>query len=346
MKAITDYIIDINERKYADKSTKNYSNEHLDIINKLKTIIGEELEIGISFGDTKINNDYKLHTVQCCAGHIIEAYIGTILGGKRSNNENKVYDFNIKNTKFEVKAYKDGKKNNITFTQNQIDNLNSNDIIFIYVDYSLLGNNWETPKIKINDILFGSYNDVQNGKGSVSKHGGKTSNMVSLLQDLDQEAQELIDRMQNAKYKLDKDDKRIWRTKLVNKFISNYKFALSNPGDIIEFIYVHPDYYNGGNDIVGHDGSLQKSQIIDILNQLCNANQKTLYGIFIRHDSNRDPYKQNEIIIFNAKDKILYVPKEEYKDKYKSKSYEIVVDKKYCNINNASLFAVYDTMCV
>lgn len=343
MKTITDYIIDINERRYADKSTKNYSNEHLDIINKLKTIIGEELEIGISFGDTKINNDYKLHTVQCCAGHIIEAYIGTILGGKRSNNENKVYDFNIKNTKFEVKAYKDGKKNNITFTANQMNNLNSNDIIFIYVDYSLLGSNWETPKVKINDILFGSYNDVQNGKGSVSKHGGKTSNMVSLLQDLDQEAKELIDRMQNAKYKLDKDDKRIWRTKLVNKFISNYKIALSNPGDIIEFIYVNR-YWQGGNDIVGHDRSLNKSQIINILNQLCKDGAKTTYGIFINHESNRDEYNNNRIIIFDVKDKTLYVPNEKYEKEYESESYKIIVDEDYCDITNADVFAVYNTI--
>lgn len=344
MKAITDYIIDINERRYADKSTKNYSNEHLDIIDKLKNIIGEELEIGISFGDTKIDNDYKLYTVQCCAGHIIEAYIGTILGGRRSNNENKVYDFTIKNTKFEVKAYKDGKKNNITFTPNQMNNLNSNDIIFIYVDYSLFGDNWKTPKVKINDILFGSYNDVQNGKGSVSKHGGKTSNMVSLLQDLDQEAKDLINKMQDKNYELTASDKRIWKAKLSNTFISKTEFALPVPGDIIDFIYVNPCYWQGGNYIVGHDSSLNKSQIINILNQLCKDGAKTTYGIFINHESNRDEYKENIIIIFDVKNKTLYVPNEKYEKEYGSSSYEIIVDKEYCDITNANLFAVYDTI--
>ena len=189
MKAITDYIIDISEGRYADKSSKNYYKEYLDIIDKLKKIIGKELEISISFGDTNIKDDYKLYTVQCCAGHVIEAYIATILGGERTNVKNKVHDFSVNNIKFEVKAYKDGKKNNITFTVNQMNNLKSNDIIFIYVDYTLLNDNLKTPKIKIKDILFGSYNDVQNGEGSVSRHGGKTSNMVSLSQDLDQEAQ-------------------------------------------------------------------------------------------------------------------------------------------------------------
>lgn len=342
MKNITDYIFNINERRYADKSTKNYSPEYLNIIDKLRKIIGEELEISISFGDTKISNDYQLYTVQCCAGHVIEAYVATILGGRRSNSENKVHDFSIKNLKFEVKAYKDGKKNNITFTHNQMSNLNSNDIIFIYVDYSLLGNNWETPKVKINDILFGSYNDVQNGKGGVSKHGGKTSNMVSLLQDLDQEAKELIHNMEDSSYTLTDDDKRIWKTKLQNTLISDTKFALTNPGDIIEFIFVSPDYYNGDNDIVGHDSSLQKSQIINILNQLCKDGAKTTYGIFINHDSNANKYNNNKIIILDVKDKTLYVPEEKYKDIYNSKSYKIVVDKDYCNIDNANLFAVYN----
>lgn len=342
MKNITDYIISISEGRYADKSTKNYSPEHLNIIDKLRKIIGEELEISISFGNTKISNDYQLYTVQCCAGHVIEAYIATILGGRRANGENKVYDFNIKNIKFEIKAYKDGKKNNITFTRNQMNNLNSNDIIFIYVDYSLVGNNWETPKVKINDILFGSYNDVQNGKGTISKHGGKTSNMVSLLQDLDPEAQELINNMQDNNYILTDDDKRIWKTKLQNTLISDTKFALANPGDIIEFIFVSPNYYSGGNDIVGHDRSLGQSQIIDILNQLCKDGAKTNYGIFINHDSNVDKYHNNEIIILDVKDKTLYVPNEKYKDKYKSKSYKIIVDKDYCNIDNANLFAVYN----
>jgi hypothetical protein len=340
MKNITDYII--NERRYADKSAKNYSSDYLNIIDKLRKLIGEELEIGISFGDTKISNDYQLYTVQCCAGHVIEAYIATILGGRRSNSENKVHDFNIKNTKFEVKAYKDGKKNNITFTHNQMSKLNSDDIIFIYVDYSLLGNNWETPKVKINDILFGSYNDVKNGKGSVSKHGGKTSNMVSLLQDLDQEAKDLIHNMEDSSYTLTDDDKRIWKTKLQNTLISNTKFALTNPGDIIEFIYVNPCYWQGGNDIVGHDSSLNKSQIINILNQLCKDGAKTTYGIFINHESNRDEYKNNRIIIFDVKDKTLYVPNEKYEKEYESKSYKIIVDKDYCDIDNVIYFAVYN----
>jgi hypothetical protein len=148
--------------------------------------------------------------------------------------------------------------------------------------------------------------------------------------------------MQNAKYKLDKDDKRIWRTKLVNKFISKYTIALPNPGDIIEFISVDPYYWQGGNYIVGHDSSLNKSQIINILNQLCKDGAKTTYGIFINHESNRD--KNNIIIIFDVKDKTLYVPNEKYEKEYESKSYKITVDKDYCDITNADVFAVYNTI--
>ena len=70
----------------------------------------------------------------------------------------------------EVKAYT-GSTDNINFTQKQREN--TSNTVYLYVKY-----NYST-KIHIEDILLGTFEDIQSG-GKVSRHGGKTKNMVSL----------------------------------------------------------------------------------------------------------------------------------------------------------------------
>ena len=113
--------------------------------------------------------------------NFVESYILSILSENLaiSSTNNDTYDFIYKTEEdmyyIEVKAYKDGHKDNITFTDKQRQIFKNNNFLLIYVDYSFSSQN----TFKINNILFGTYDDVANTNGNISRHGGRTRNMYA-----------------------------------------------------------------------------------------------------------------------------------------------------------------------
>lgn len=345
MKTIKDFI---NESYKGN--TDNYSNDELTLINKLKPLIGSKMQIELKLDDISIERNFKIQAIERSVGHIIESYIGTVLGAYSTyNEEDKSYDcyLNINDTRFniEIKAYKDGKKDNITFTKSQMTSLKDKNITFIYVDYEFSSKFWEVS-LTINDILVGKYEDVQNDKGSITRHGGKTSNMVSLLQDLDKDAKDLINRLSNKKYKMTSTDKKLWTLKLANKFISWNKIALNNPGSIIKFIQTDPCWYQGGyGEVYSQLTPFNEKLILDLF----DVNNYYDFAVVFGYTSNKE-YDPNQAFIVQAKEKVIIVPDENIinrlKLNMKSNKYKVIIDKDKIGKGrpDADYFAVYGTI--
>lgn len=179
MKNISDFLV--FEKSKGDIS--NYSLDEQQLAAILKPFIGETMDVNISLSSKQIKNGFINQAIDRSIGHIIESYIGSELGARSTYKQGKeIYDCELKvgSTKFnlEIKAFKNGKTSNITFTKNQIENLNQENVTFIFINYDLSQESLSTT-VTITDILFGRYNDIVSSNGTLSRHGS-VSKMVSL----------------------------------------------------------------------------------------------------------------------------------------------------------------------
>ena len=208
MKNIKEYFTEslINEAKYKGDISK-YSETIKKIYDEiLVDMQGSDISIDLSINgmpnglkpNKKVNlQDFKHNAIKRSIGHIIEAFVLAKIQSYKNEegwneyfsvtqSNNDVYDADIslydpfkgeksENIKLEVKAYT-GNKDNINFTKNQQQNLKNT--LLIYIQYT-----YEKGKtVHIDDILIGKYEDVQNGKSTIGKHGGRTKQMVSVKQ--------------------------------------------------------------------------------------------------------------------------------------------------------------------
>ena len=183
----------LNEKRYHKGSIDNYNDDLKNIINVLNRIpLGKRILLDITIDSEQFGEYFTSTALSRSMGNFVESYILSILLKKLDNNHNNIkqtnndtYDF-IYETEgktyfIEVKAYKDGHKENITFTNKQRQLFKGNTfLVLIYVDYSFSPNNI----FKINNILFGTYNDVANTNGNISRHGGRTRNMYATENDI------------------------------------------------------------------------------------------------------------------------------------------------------------------
>jgi len=186
----------INESK---KDISQYSEIIQIIYNELSDLTGKSLKIDISIDDNsfgksvKLEGKFKDNSISRSMGHILEGYILSYLQSwehPEGYNEyfqviptdNDTYDAdiefhsafknNVLSTGVEIKAFKD-KTYNINFTEKQRSKISNKDILYIFIKYSNTNNS-----IKIEKIYVGTYEDVSNGKSTISKHGS-IKNMVS-----------------------------------------------------------------------------------------------------------------------------------------------------------------------
>lgn len=191
MKSIYNFI---NESKYKG-NINNYSVATQQIAIVLKEEILNKKSINISLSIDKVDlGNFKDNAINHSIGHIVESYICSVLSSYSdpSNNlnyftvtqsNNDYYDIDLKfnsttikeELKVEVKAYTKSTQN-INFTKNQQDHANDPNLLYIYTKYSYN----KGGKVDIEDILIGTFNDLKNINNLISKHGGKTHNMVSL----------------------------------------------------------------------------------------------------------------------------------------------------------------------
>ena len=170
----------LNERNITYKGDINTFPEIFQqIYNHLSELIGETLNIDINCNSVDIIPELKYTAIRRSVGHIIEAFILSELqeyGFIQTNNETFDAYFNDdEQTLLEIKAY-NGKKSNITFTKEQLEKIDTLKPYLIYVNYE-----YNNGAVTIKEILFGSFNDVMNNKGSIGRSGGgRTRNMVSI----------------------------------------------------------------------------------------------------------------------------------------------------------------------
>lgn len=171
------------------------------IYNVLTKLVGKTLKVNMSLGEDKVGEtpisltgDFKKNAISRSMGHILEGYVLSYLAAWESPNDwnekfivtqtnNDVYDADVEFfsavdshlngvTGMEVKAFT-GKTHNINFTDAQRTKLTDKDILYVFVKYT----NTDSL-IKIEKIYVGTYDDVSNGKSSISRHGS-VRNMVS-----------------------------------------------------------------------------------------------------------------------------------------------------------------------
>ena len=134
MKKLTNLLI--NERNHSDDQLQQY----VDLLN-----LEQLKDVSVQLSDAIIKR---------CAGYIVEEYIkvklktfnGSVSDTFVDGEYKEYYDFELEGDKFEVKAFKKGRKfSNTKLTSNQ--QQNKDNLIFIFAEYVIEGS-----KIKINNV--------------------------------------------------------------------------------------------------------------------------------------------------------------------------------------------------
>ena len=191
MKNLVEYLV--NEAKYSGKIEK-YSKCINTMYDALNEEVDKNLDIDLTIGGMDLSK-FKGNAIKRSIGHILESYVlAVLLNYKRPDGVNEYFEVDQTNNdthdakitfrswlngdetmNLEVKAYT-GSTDNINFTEKQ--RKNTSNTVYLFVKYTY------STSIHIEDILLGTFEDIQSN-GKLTRHGGKTRNMVSMKQDKD-----------------------------------------------------------------------------------------------------------------------------------------------------------------